>query len=107
MNAVNATVALQEASEWLIYGRVIFAFLFVVALIYLVSAFARKYGLDKRLSGVKGAEKTLSITETLYLDPRRRIVVVRAGKKEHLLLLTPTRDLMIASHDVEVAHENK
>lgn len=107
MNAVNATVALQEASDWMMYSRVVFALLFVVALIYLTSAFVRKYGLDKHIVGTKAATKTLAVTETLYLDPRRRVVVLRAGKKEHLLLLNPTKDVVIASYDAEVPSEKQ
>ncbi len=105
MDAVNATVALQEASGWMIYGRAVFSLLFVVALIYLTSALVRKYGIDKRLTGIKTADKNLAVTDTLYLDPRRRVVVLRAGKKEHLLLLTPARDIVIASQEAEGAGE--
>lgn len=107
MNAVNGAQALQDASDWMMYGRVFFALLFVVALIYLTSAVVRKYGLDKHIVGTKAATKTLSVIETLYLDPRRRVVVLRAGKKEHLLLLTPTKDVVIASQDAEVTHEKQ
>lgn len=102
---MNTTVALQQTPEWMMYARACFAFLFVVALIYLSGALARKYGLDKRMAGLKGNESTLQVTETLYLDPRRKLVRVRAGKKEHLLLLGPTGDVLVSTYDAEVGHE--
>jgi flagellar protein FliO/FliZ len=102
---MNTSIPLQDVPEWMMYLRVVFAFLFVIALIYLSSALARKYGLDKHIKGTKGKETTLSVSETLYLDPRRRLVLVRSGKKEHLLLLAPTGDVVIASQDVEAKHD--
>ena len=103
---MSEAAALQESAEWMTYLRAIFALLFVVALIYLSSAAARKYGLDKRLAGAKPQQQTtLSLSETLYLDPRRRIVKVREGSKIHLLLLGPNNDVHIATQASEAAHD--
>ena len=97
----NTVTTLQQAPEWMMYVRALFAFLFVISLIYLSGALARKYGIDKRMSGAKGKEPTLSVIETLYLDPRRKLVRVKAGQKEHLLLLGPTGETLISSQDAQ------
>lgn len=98
---MNTAATLPEVSEWWALARALFALLFVVALIYLASALARKYGLDKRVAGVNGREPVMSVVETLYLDPRRRLVLVRVGAKQHVLLLSQAGDLVVATEEVE------
>ena len=44
-----------------------------------------------------GATGRLSIVETRFLDARRRLVLVRRDDREHLLLLTGDRELLIES----------
>lgn len=95
---MSAPAELSEISGGWLFVRTLFAFLFVVALIYLSAALARKYGLDKRAAGIKGKTPTLSVEETLYLDPRRRLVLVRAGGEHHLLLLSQSGDVVVASN---------
>lgn len=102
---MNTTVPLQEASDLMMVARVVLSLLFVVALIYLSSAIARKYGLDKRIAGVKKGEPTMAVVETLYLDPRRKLVRVRVDAKEHVLLLAPTGDVLVSSHDAEAQRD--
>lgn len=104
---MNGTIPAAEVSELALLLKTIFALLFVVALIYISSAVARKYGLDKRMAGVKGTEKTLAVEETLYLDPRRRVVKITDGTDCHLLLLGPVGDMVIASKSGENRHEGK
>lgn len=98
---MSAPASPPEVLEWVTLARVAFSLLFVVALIYLVSALARKYGLDKRMAGVKGQQATLTLVETLYLDPRRRLVKVRSGEMVHTMLLGPNNDTLIASEKSE------
>ncbi|VAV95472.1 hypothetical protein MNBD_ALPHA06-1458 [hydrothermal vent metagenome] len=42
-------------------------------------------------------DKQLSIVEALHLDPRRRIVRVRDGEREHVLLLGLAGETLIES----------
>lgn len=95
----------QDMPEWMMLARVLFAFLLVVSLIYLSSFLVKKCGLDKRLTGVKGKEPTLEVVESLYLDPRRRLVLVRAGAKKHLLLLSASGDMLVSSDEEGSAYE--
>jgi len=82
--------------EWMSYLTAITALVFVAGLIVLSGIILKRTGLDKRLTGGKSTGR-LSVVETLYLDPRRRIVIVRSDDSEHVLLLGATGDLLIES----------
>jgi flagellar protein FliO/FliZ len=84
--------------EWMDYLRVVFALLFVIGLIFFAGLIVRRSGLDKRLTGNKGPAR-LNLVETLYLDPRRRIVIVRCEDHEYVLLLATTGDLLIETRE--------
>lgn len=84
-------------SDAFIYLRAMLALAFVVGLIFLFAAVVRKTGLDKKLSGNTTGNKRLSIVETMYLDPKRRLVIVKCDSKEHILLLGISNDLLIES----------
>jgi flagellar protein FliO/FliZ len=86
--------------EWMDYLRVACALLFVIGLIFFTSLIVRRTGLDKRLTGNKGSAR-LSIAETLYLDPRRRLVIVRCDGHEYVLLLAASGDLLIETREVK------
>ena len=89
--------------ESLVYLRAILALLFVIGLIFICAAVIKKTGLDKRLSGNISGARRLSIVETMYLDPKRRVVIVKCDTKEHVLLLGGTSDLLIESRDGDKA----
>ena len=48
------------------------------------------------------AERRLSVKESLVLDPRRRVVIVRADDREHVLLLGPERETLLASQPAAI-----
>ena len=75
----------------------VFALLFVLGLIALINVGLRRYGPEKlfySLQKKKGA-KRLSVEETLVLDARRKIVLVKCDKTEHLILLGATTEQVI------------
>jgi flagellar protein FliO/FliZ len=74
------------------------ALLFVLGLIGLVNLALKRYGLEKLLYALqkKGEGKRLSVEETLVLDARRRLVLVKCDKTEHLILLGATTEQVIA-----------
>jgi flagellar protein FliO/FliZ len=39
--------------------------------------------------------KRMKVTESLMLDPRRRMVIVRCDDREHLILLGPGGDIVV------------
>jgi flagellar protein FliO/FliZ len=74
------------------WGRALFALIATLALIGLVAYGARRLGMIR--PGMQGPRR-LKVLESLMLDPRRRLVVVRFDDREHLLLLSPAGDRAI------------
>jgi flagellar protein FliO/FliZ len=82
------------------YFQVLLAFLFVLGLIGLMSYALRKFSLESfMMKKNAGAIKQLSIIEILPLDTKRRLVLVKNGKKNHLLLLGINGDVVVESYD--------
>jgi len=75
------------------WGRALFALIATLALIGLVAYGARRLGMIQ--PGMAGVRR-LKVLESLMLDPRRRLVVVRFDNRDHLLLLSPAGDRAIA-----------
>lgn len=84
--------------EWMEYMRAFLALLFVAGLIFILSLMLRKTGFNQRILGNKGPAR-LKVVETLYLDPRRRLVIVRCDNREHVLLLGATGDVVVESRE--------
>ena len=63
------------------------ALIFVLALIALATALARRFGLGYRATGRAAASRRLSIAEVMPIDARRRLLLVRRDGVEHLILL--------------------
>ncbi|MBL8537970.1 MAG: FliO/MopB family protein [Hyphomonadaceae bacterium] len=79
--------------DWLDWARAVFALLATLALIAGVAYGARRLGmLQPRAPG----ERRLRIVESLMLDPRRRLLVVRWDEREHLILLSPGSDIVVS-----------
>lgn len=82
------------------WARALFALIATLALIGALAYGARRFGM--LAPGGQGA-KRLKLTESLMLDPRRRLVIVRCDGREHLLLLSPAGDLLVAAMDAAEA----
>ncbi len=79
------------------YMKFLFALLFVLGLIGGAALLAKRAGLGNRGPVVKGRGKRLTIVETMPLDPKRRVILIRRDDKEHLLLLGSTGEQVIES----------
>lgn len=75
------------------YLQFLLALLFVVGLILVAAWGARRMGLGTTAAG--RGRRRLSITETLPVDTRRRLVLVRRDDREHLLLIGGGADLVV------------
>lgn len=55
------------------------------------------------LSNITGQrpERRLSVKETLILDPRRRVVIVKSDTEEHVLLLGPERETVLSTREAK------
>lgn len=76
-------------------ARLIFALLATLALIGGAAWIARRFGMVQLTR--QPSERRLKVVESLMLDPRRRLVIVRMGDQDHLLLLGPGGDRKVGS----------
>jgi flagellar biogenesis protein FliO len=77
------------------YARFFFALAAVIGLIWLVGYGLKRFGIDKRLRGATGNHGRLAVLDVLYLDPKRKLTLVRADAKEYLLLITAEQAMVI------------
>lgn len=73
--------------------RLVFALLFVLALMGLFNLFVKRF-YGARLQA-PGRKRRLNIVETLPLDARRRLVLLRRDGVEHLVILGPSGETVI------------
>lgn len=73
--------------DWADLIRAIAALALTLGLVGLAAVIGRRYG-PGALGRLKpGSARRLAVVESLVLDPSRRLVLVRADDREHLLLL--------------------
>lgn len=77
--------------------RILFGLLAVLGLIGIFAIGARKAGLIS-LAGTVSARRRLSISETLPLDSRRRLLIVRCDGVEHLIILGAQQETIVAQN---------
>lgn len=70
------------------------ALVVVIALIFLVAWLVKRFG-GGRLGLHHGDQANLQVVDTLAIDPKRKLVLVRHGKLEHLLLIGGGSDEVI------------
>ena len=80
--------------DFLDWARALFALLATLALIGLAAYAARRFGMIQ--PGASAGPRRLKVLETLMIDPRRKLVVVRFDDRDHLLLLSPEGDRPVA-----------
>ena len=79
--------------ELLDWARALFALIATLALIGGAAYAARRFGMLQ--AGANRGPRRLKVSESLMLDPRRRLVLVRLDGREHLLLLSPAGDCVV------------
>ncbi len=75
------------------FARAVFALLATLALIVGAAYLARRLGMLQ--PGGPGV-KRMRVTETLLIDTRRRMVIVRVDDREHVMLLGPAGDTLVS-----------
>ncbi len=76
--------------------RLVFGFIAVLGMIGGSAFLARKAGLAN-LPGASGKKRRLAISESLPLDARRRLAIVRCDDLEYLIVLGPSGETVVAS----------
>ncbi|MGY8999612.1 MAG: flagellar biosynthetic protein FliO [Rhodospirillales bacterium] len=89
------------------YIKFLSALLFVLGLIGGLALLAKKFGMGnlgptRRVNGNR-----LSIIESMQLDAKRRVVLVRRDDKDHMLLLGGATELIIESNISVNAEQEK
>jgi len=79
--------------------RALFGLAFVLGLIALCAFVARRSPLAAGLGLGTKTRGRLSVRERLVLDPRRQLVIVQEGAREHLILLGATSECLIESRE--------
>ncbi|MDF1749203.1 MAG: flagellar biosynthetic protein FliO [Alphaproteobacteria bacterium] len=89
------------------YVQFALALIFVLGLIGLCAALLKRFGPGGLMVARPraGATKRLHIVDSLTLDPRRRLILVRRDGVEHLILLGAQSDLAIET-GIDATHEN-
>lgn len=87
--------------ELMEYSRFVFALIFVIGLIWACAFVMKKTGMDKRLRGVTGQKGRLAVVDVMYLDPRRKLTLVRADKREYLILISGDHAQLIDSMEAK------
>lgn len=77
------------------YMRFALALLFVLGLIGILVAVARRFGFGYAAPSKKGRVRRLSIVEVMPVDAKHRVVLVRRDDKEHLILISQTSGTLI------------
>ena len=80
------------------YFRFLLALVFVIGLIGVAAAIARRLGLGFPAAAMKkSANRRLSVVEAAPLDGRRRMVLIRRDDTEHLIVLGPNSEVVVES----------
>lgn len=82
--------------NWLSLLTSVLALVFVLGLIGVVSYLLRKYGHFNNLAVKKGG-KRLRVEESLIIDARRRLIIIRRDDVEHLVMIGPESETVIES----------
>jgi len=75
------------------YLRFALAFVFVLGLIGLFGWLAKRFGAIPKVG--RGEGRRLGIVEVAAVDAKRRLVLVRRDRTEHLIMLGAAADLVI------------
>lgn len=76
----------------------VFALIFVISLIFIVSILLRKYGAGRIFVEGNEKNKRLSVKDTLIIDSRRKLVLISRDNTEHLILLSPDKEMIVESN---------
>ena len=79
------------------YLRFLLALVFVLALIGLAAWLARRFGLAGAMPVQRGRQRRLTMVDTLAVDGKRRLVLVRRDDVEHLILLGTGPEVVVES----------
>jgi flagellar protein FliO/FliZ len=93
--------------EWMELFRAILALVLVLGLIGAAAWAARRFAPTMLLAAKPKAQRSLGVIETLSLDARHRLVLVRRDDRRHLLLIGPGQSLVVEQSIAEAASSER
>ena len=85
--------------------RAVLALVLVLGLIGGATWAARRFGPAMWFGARAKATRSLGVIESLPLDARHRLVLVRRGERNHLLLIGPNHSLVVEDSIAEQASQ--
>lgn len=80
--------------------RIVFSLIVVLSLIGITAFLLKRFGVTALANGV-ARKRRLAISETLAIDSRRRLMIVKCDGAEHLLLLGANSETVISATNAE------
>lgn len=77
------------------YFRFALALVFVLTLVGLLGFVIRRFGMGRTVPRARGKDRRLHVVEVAALDSKRRLVLVRRDRTEHLIVLGPGTDMVV------------
>jgi flagellar biogenesis protein FliO len=81
--------------EWSQLVQVVLSFGCVIALMLGLSYLVKRLGLEKRWNVSRSTGGTLTLADSMFLDAKRRIVVISMEQKRYVILLDAERAQLI------------
>lgn len=79
-----------------LYARPLLSLIFVIGLIFIAAAAARRFSSQRGFFG-KSHPPRLKVVDRLVLDNKRHLLVVRHHESEHVLFLGHNNDFLVGS----------
>ncbi len=71
--------------------QIVLSFGFVIALMLFLSFLVRRFGLEKRWQTSRSAGGSITMVDSMFLDAKRRVVIIGMANKHYALLLDAER----------------
>ena len=88
----------MDSINWTHYFAAIFVLAGLLGVMGLAAYAIRQGWIAQGLSGLRrgdAPERRLAVTESLVIDPSRRVVIVRCDEEEHVILIGSQRETVL------------
>ncbi len=96
----------MEVFDGAMFIKFIFAFIFVISLMFFISWVAKKMGLSNNIN-MNNAKKRLAISSYMAIDHKHRLYIVKRDDVEHLILIGPNKQTVVEKNIVTDAIKEK
>lgn len=84
------------------YFRFLLAFIVVIGIMILISFIARRYlPMAQTTRGFNRKKRSVTVVDNQILDTKRRLVTLRHGGREKVVMLSPNNDLLLSDIAIE------